>query len=61
MDYAMVIKEYMKQKGITYEELAVGMGVSRQRAWYMLNGKSVMNLKTLDKVTSVLGIKLNIL
>lgn len=60
MDYKITIKEYMKKNHITYADLASALGVSRQRVWTMLNGKSSMSIKTLEKVARALGMELNL-
>ena len=58
MDYQKVIKNYMKQNGITYADLASALGVTKQRAWAMLNNKSSMRLDTVNKIAKVLGMEL---
>ena len=61
MDYKKIIKDYMKANRVTYEDLAKALGVTKQRAWAMLNGKSSMSLKTLDRVAEALGMELSLM
>ena len=61
MDYKQIIKDYMKANRVTYEDLAKALGVTKQRAWAMLNGKSSMSLKTLDRVAGALGMELSLM
>ena len=61
MDYKRIIKDYMKIHRVTYEDLARALGVSKQRAWAMLNGKNSISLKTLEKVAKALGLELSLM
>lgn len=43
MDYKQIIKDYMKQNRVTYQDLALQLGTSRQNVWSALNGKKNNN------------------
>lgn len=60
MDYRTEIKQYMKENKISYAALADTMGISRQRVWYMVNGKKGVNVATLEKLCRALGISISL-
>ena len=52
------IKKYRKEKGMTQEELAQKCGLSKNGLWNYENNKRQPNVKTLNKIIDVLGIKI---
>lgn len=63
MDYRAYIKSYMKENRISYADLAVKLGVTRQRVWNLLNSKTrkSMKVETADKIFRALGLELKIM
>ena len=70
MDYAEIIKDYMKKNNVSYADLASAVGMSRQGLWITLNGsknndpgsgksKSI-SLKTLERICNALGLEVGI-
>lgn len=61
MNYKELIINHMKENHISYAALGAALGVSRQRAWNMLNNKkSSLNMTTLEKVCKVLRLEIGI-
>ncbi len=50
------IKQIMKKKGVTSVELARELGMSKPTISYMINGKTMPSLVTLEKVATILGV-----
>lgn len=53
------ITELRKQRGISQEELCNAAGISRKAMHNIENGKCSVGIKTLYKITTVLGISVS--
>lgn len=71
MDYKQIIKNYMKLNRITYAELGLQLGTSRQNVWAALNGKKnndkseakgsrAVNQDLIDKMMKALGLEIRV-
>lgn len=53
------IAKYRKQKGLTQEDLAEKIRMSRVFVGYLEQGRSAPTLETLEKIARALGVKLS--
>ena len=51
----------LKERGITQQSLADGLGISKQVMNKIINGKKVMNVTELARIAQVLGISTDVL
>ena len=61
MDYKAYLRGYMKDRGITYAYLAKQLGVTRQRAWKLINSKRSIRMDTLTRICDALDIDIAVL
>ena len=59
MKIGKVIKDLIKEKGITQIELAKRLNVSKQRVETIVNDKASPSIKTVEDVASCLGVKVS--
>lgn len=58
VDFAKVVAEGMKRKGLTVAELAELVGISRQHVYRILDGKHSPNIATVATIGEKLGFRL---